>query len=439
MAKAKSTEERRYGPLGIYLRNLPVSQNEVTLSFDQIEDIIDADLPASARDHYHQWWSNQSRGSRALHWHAAGFKVDGVDIDREQVTFARREAVSKPPRALSLRQVVTEVNQEAQRRPIGGLQEWRKQHRGFKRLPNATLFYAEPQHEHYDFHVGGLRELQFNVGFEENNGKTKFRHGVAFSLQTTRELPDIEPLVPKIGRFNEYFRIYSDAFAGLSMWHWTPNGERSQNSAVTPIPQELVKKGMFIFIGAEQEADQIAIDWILDDFDRLLPLYHYVEGTANFPEIDRVSKRFHFTPGNKAKAVRTKYERTALVVDKGLRHNVVQDALFKHLESIHGFDATSGEQDPGTGSSVDVAVKDRDGYVYYELKTGLSARSCIREAFGQLMEYSFWPGSQKAKRLVIVGEPAYDAEAKVYIRKLRRKFSLPIEYQQFSMKSRKLV
>jgi hypothetical protein len=40
--------------------------------------------------------------------------------------------------------------------------------------------------------------------------------------------------------------------------------------------------------------------------------------------------------------------------------------------------------------------------------------------------------------LVIVGEPVYDADAKTYIRKLRKEFSLPIEYQQFDVESGRL-
>jgi hypothetical protein len=76
-----------------------------------------------------------------------------------------------------------------------------------KSLP-GTPFYSslKEQDRHYVFHVGGLNELQFNLGFEDVRGVTTFRHGVAFSLQTTRDLPTINPLVPKIARFNEYPR-----------------------------------------------------------------------------------------------------------------------------------------------------------------------------------------------------------------------------------------
>ncbi len=140
--------------------------------------------------------------------------MDGVEIEKRRVRFAHKDVVSRPPRPLTLQQVVTEVNEGAHTRRIEDLQEWRRQRHGLARLPLATLFAAtlKEKDRDYAFHFGGLTELQFNVGFEPVNGTTVFRYGVAFSLQTTRELPEIGPLIPKIAKFNEYFRIYPDAF-----------------------------------------------------------------------------------------------------------------------------------------------------------------------------------------------------------------------------------
>jgi hypothetical protein len=132
-------------------------------------------------------------------------------------------------------------------------------------------------------------------------------------------------------------------------------------------------------------------------------------------------------------------ERTSQTVEKPLRHNTLQDALFRYLEEIHGPDNTSGEQNCGIGMLVDVAVRDGDALVYYEIKTGLSAQACIREAIGQLMEYSYWPGAERADRLVIVGEAELDNQAKAYLKFLRKTFSLPVEYGQFDMGSGRLV
>ncbi len=433
--------EKVYAPLGTYLAGLPASQAEVTLTFAEIERIIGRRLPDSARNH-REWWANQEHGSRAYHWQDAGFKTGPVNMTGETVRFSRDAAASRrPPRALSLQQVVTELNQAAHTHDIGGLQDWRKKRLGLTRSATTDLFYGtlKEKDRSYTFHVGGLSELQINVGFETTDDEHYFRHGVAFSLQPTREMPDIEPLRPKMERFNEYLCIYPDAFEGFSMWHW--HGGRSSVHAVSPIPDELVKRDTFIFIGVQQPADAIRIDWILNDFDRLLPLYEYVEGDATFPARvrERARKGFQWTPGNKAKAAHTRYERTASTVDKALRHNILQAALYDHLFEIHGKDNTSGEQDSGNRTPVDVAIRDGNSYTYYEIKTGLSAQSCIREALGQLLEYSYWPGAQKADRLVIVGEAPYDKKAAAYIKTLRKDFSLPVEYQQFDLNRSRLV
>lgn len=434
-----SDDRKKYEPLREYLIALPPTTNETTLSFNEVAQIIGDTLPPSATT-YREWWSNQEGGSRAPHWRAAGFKVDHADLKRQIVRFKRITPVKELPRALTLQEVVTEVNERAQGSPFGGLPEWRKAHKGMKSLP-GTPFYSglKKEDRDYVFHVGGLSELQFNLGFEDVRGVTTFRHGVAFSLQTTRDLPTIDPLVPKIARFNEYLHVYSEAFAGLEMWNWSDDS-RSDNYPVAPIPDSQVKEQTFIFIGRLQPANAIHVGMILDDFNRLLPLYEFIEGTATFPARAPESQRkgFVWSPGNKARVTATTLERSAQTVEKSLRHNQIQPALFEHLKSIYR-DSVSGEQPTADGTYIDVAVCQGGEYTYYEIKTGLSAQSCIREALGQLLEYSFWPGAQSAIRLVIVGEPPLDKNAKAYLETLWKQFSLPMEYRRFDMNSSRLV
>jgi hypothetical protein len=438
-AMPNSDDRKKYEPLREYLAALPLPTNERTLSFDQVAQIIGDALPPSAAT-YREWWSNQEGGSRAPHWRAAGFKVDQVDLKRQIVRFRRITPGKELPRALTLQEVVTEVNERARGRPFGGLPEWRKAHKGMKSLP-GTPFYSglKKEDRNYVFHVGGLSEPQFNLGFEDVGGVTTFRHGIAFSLQTTRDLPSIDPLKPKIIRLNEYLHIYPEAFAGLEMWNWS-NGVRSDNYPVAPIPDSQVKEQTFIFIGRLQPANAIIVGMILDDFDELLPLYEFVEGTITFPARAPKGQRrgFVWTPGNKARVMEGTFERSAQTVEKSLRHNQIQSALFEHLKSNYG-DSVSGEQLTADGTYIDVAVSQDSKYTYYEIKTGLSAQSCIREALGQLLEYSYWPGAQSATRLVIVGEPHLDKNARAYLETLRKQFTLPVEYRQFDMNSSRLV
>jgi hypothetical protein len=80
----------KYTPLEKYLRQLPASQQEVTLGFEEIERIIKAKLPPSAHD-YKEWWANEKEGNHvnARAWANAGWKVESVDFNRKQARLVR--------------------------------------------------------------------------------------------------------------------------------------------------------------------------------------------------------------------------------------------------------------------------------------------------------------------------------------------------------------
>ena len=85
--------QAKYEPLGNYLLDLAADVNEVRLTFKEIEKIIEASLPASARN-YREWWSNEGKGthhSQAKAWGGAGFVVSMVHQDGEnpRVRFKR--------------------------------------------------------------------------------------------------------------------------------------------------------------------------------------------------------------------------------------------------------------------------------------------------------------------------------------------------------------
>jgi hypothetical protein len=79
----------KYNPLQDFLKPLALHLTEVTLSLDQIEDILGFDLPPSAYT-YRAWWSNPSSPDQHTHaqaWLAAGWKIDRVNQDEEWVRF----------------------------------------------------------------------------------------------------------------------------------------------------------------------------------------------------------------------------------------------------------------------------------------------------------------------------------------------------------------
>ncbi len=84
-------EMSKYDPLQTFLAGLPPSQQEVTLTFKLIEEIIQTDLPKSAYL-YRSWWSNEKLGnhSQAECWLNARWKVDSVDLATGRVRYARK-------------------------------------------------------------------------------------------------------------------------------------------------------------------------------------------------------------------------------------------------------------------------------------------------------------------------------------------------------------
>ncbi len=81
----------KYRPLERYLRHLLSSEDEVTLTFERIEQILQDHLPPSAHEH-RPWWGNQKKGTHVeeIAWMDAGWMVENVDLKKKWVKFVRQ-------------------------------------------------------------------------------------------------------------------------------------------------------------------------------------------------------------------------------------------------------------------------------------------------------------------------------------------------------------
>ncbi len=330
---------------------------------------------------------------------------------------------------LSLFDVAQLINEGAREHPIGTLQELRG-HR-----PGVDLFRlnAKTMQESWACHWGGRKELQFNIGLEEDS--TKVRYGVAFSFKESREYKANELLFllgPKVKAFNRFMRQHVSVFEDMMLWAWDDkNEEISHDGPAGPIPDDVVSENNFVFMGKQQSIARLDTERILNDFDRLLPLYQYVQsegtnGTHSFP----LETNFAFRPGCRTKKRSTIVRQCKGQIERDLRHNALQKALHWRLAKEFGKAAVGTEIQGKNGTSIDLVVQHKRAYWFYEIKTAPSARACIREALGQILEYAFWPGAQEAARLIVAGECAIDKEAEAYLRCLKDRFTLPVRYEQ---------
>jgi len=77
----------KYYPLQRHLSRV-TNTRKLTLTFHQIEQIINNTLPASA-SHYRQWWANDRKHVHAVAWLDAGWSLDTVDLSRRTATFTQ--------------------------------------------------------------------------------------------------------------------------------------------------------------------------------------------------------------------------------------------------------------------------------------------------------------------------------------------------------------
>jgi hypothetical protein len=81
----------KYIPLEQYLRALPAGQEDVKLTFEHIQQILNDQLPPSALGD-RAWWGNQKQGTQveAIAWMNAGWLVETVSLTEQWVRFVRQ-------------------------------------------------------------------------------------------------------------------------------------------------------------------------------------------------------------------------------------------------------------------------------------------------------------------------------------------------------------
>jgi hypothetical protein len=331
---------------------------------------------------------------------------------------------------MSITNLAEQINMAATAYRVGTLQELRSKLHGrrartTKIFSSATVF----QKKGYAFHDGGRQELQFNIGTEQRGQVRWWRHGVAFSFEASRSLPDPAVLVPKVRRFNEWVRANADALGGFQMWDWEASSAGADRS-----PGEIlaasVEREAFVFLGARVPDGEIDVHRILQDFDRLYPLYAYVESGTE-PEDGPLPSR---APQRRSNiATHTTVSRLATEIEVDLRHNRLQQALVRILHREFPGCSVEPEYEIAGGGRVDVAVDTPDGLLFCEIKVTPNVRAALREAIGQLVEYATWPAEHRSRKWLVVSEGTPSAQEVSYLQALRALYNLPVFYRRIDI------
>lgn len=180
-------------------------------------------------------------------------------------------------------EIAHEIDRRSSAYEFGRLQAIRKALKGLSTRGGAKLPFDRniekfAVQKGWVFHFGGGQELQFNIGLEAEG---RLRFCVAFSLESSKSTPHPEAIFDaKIKHFNHYLQQHPKVFKGLEMWYSRNNEVRLLDFS-KPIAEELVQNGNFIAIGKRTPfrfpLPDSTYQEILETFDRLLPLYEFVE------------------------------------------------------------------------------------------------------------------------------------------------------------------
>jgi len=320
----------------------------------------------------------------------------------------------------------------------------RKKLRGKHRRAATELFSYQNLHDGYILHYGGRGELQFNIGWDTNeDGEPVLRFGVAFSFDRSRWVyAPKETLLPKIGLFNDYMTRENYRFSDLEMWYYGQHG-RSPNSTAGVISDEIIDDAAFIFIGTTQPESKIDYEHVVEVFLRLYAVYLYIESQGQRDAVKPVANgfSFDFVAGNSRKRSDATGSRKKTSFRIALRHNDLQEQLYNELAAEYGENSVGTECKSNAGGYIDLIVRLRNesGEVvhveFYEIKTAATAKECIRQAVGQMLEYSYYDSGTGADELIIVGEPEPTAQDEAYLARLREQLSIPLSYRNVMIES----
>ena len=166
-----------------------------------------------------------------------------------------------------------------------------------------------------------------------------------------------------------------------------------------------------IFIGKLVDYNNVNVIEILKDFDDLLNIYIEVENEniTIGPQNQKSTTGFIFASGRPNLPQSTKYTRTQQQINVNARHSFLQEKLYKKLTSVFG-EETVGMEIFLNGKKIDLVLKINNLFTFYEIKTSNSAKQCIREALGQIFEYTYFDGKKYADEIAQYGILSYVIE-----------------------------
>lgn len=152
--------------------------------------------------------------------------------------------------------------------------------------------------------------------------------------------------------------------------------------------------------------------------------YHPFNWDGVLPSVNDERKD---TPGSRKK--RSEESRRRAAQESGEydpTHVRLQNRVYDLLVDHYGVGVVFYEK-----GYVDLSIESANCTVLIEIKTASTAKRCMREAIGQLLEYAHYPNTKKNCDFVIMGDAPMTGKDESYLEFLRRQYNLPLHYSQY--------
>jgi hypothetical protein len=152
-------------------------------------------------------------------------------------------------------------------------------------------------------------------------------------------------------------------------------------------------------------------------------------------KIESSPVEFLFVPGKANQTARYKKYMTAGSKTVIKKHSEIIDMLERFLTPEYSIEKEniSIEMTRFNGCTADVVTEEKDKSIsIYEVKTKIDIRKNIREAIGQLLDYSAFANKTIIKKLVIVSPCKLTKEGNIFLESIKSAITISVEYLQFN-------
>lgn len=200
-------------------------------------------------------------------------------------------------------------------------------------------------------------------------------------------------------------------------------GYNFENKDFLDLQRELIKI---------KNKDAVMKEWTLDEFSYFL--YRVFPGTPTEDEIKILKKKKYVEESPiieevKAQEVLNTNDRIREIKENTLtveaRHQKIQNGVMQCLYR-EGYSDIKAEE-----NHIDIKAK-KNGFIhFFEIKTHDTAKECIREAIGQILEYNHYPKGCHASDMFIIGPCKLTSNDAEYIKYLRTFYKMKLYYRQY--------